>query len=1098
MNATEPDLDALLHEVIGILQRDGRTSYRGLKRRFGIDDEYIEDIKVELIECRKLARDEDGRVLAWVGPAANAEQPAGQAQSALPPERRLLTIMFCDLVGSTELSARLDPEEFSEVLNQYRRVCAQSVERYGGHVAQLLGDGVQAYFGYPMAHEDAVARAALAALAILDALRELGQLGGPEGPSLEVRIGIHRGVVVVDAAGPHERLALGQTPNVAARVQALAEPNTILATAAACEGLRNRFILEPIGEHTLRGIPNSVALFKLGGTRELLFEAEPLLLAPMIGRDADLNLIAQRFQEVRNGHGQTVVVTGESGIGKSRLLQAFRARLSHVEHSIWELRCSAFHRDTAFHPLIEALRRRLQLSDEVEAASALAKLREFWAAAGQPDEALPLIASLLSIASDSPRANPASESPGSYRRRSLEALIGVLLAEVNLRPTVILFEDLHWADPSTLELIDSLAPQVSSVPALVLVSQRCGQDSVWTTSDEMTVITLDRLNRDSAAVVLQDLTRGSEVPAQLLEELLAKADGVPLFLEELTRTVLASRAPAQRATSSVVGHALVELGVPDSLKDSLMARLDRLASGKEVAQLGATLGRSFLYELIAAVWTHGEAQLRSELERVVRARLLLQRGFPPNAVYTFKHALIQDAAYDSMLKRVRRSAHERAATALLQNFPKLVATQPAVVAHHFTEAQLHSQALEQWQLAAERALSQGANREAIVHLQHALRLLLLLPAGHERDKRELRLLAALRPPLIATQGYASHQLRQCCERVRKLCSRVHEPLERWSALWGLWYYYDVTGQFVVARELTAELGQIAQDTQDPDLRLEMGVARGHAFWRGQLREARENFESTVGLYDPQLHARHALRFGQDPLVLARSYLAAIHGLADDLPLATDFNERAIAHARSLHHPYSLAVAVGMAACCSQTRGDALLTRRLADESLAIANEHGFPLWLAQAEVLQGWAEVMLTGSNAAVQQIERGIAHWRRIGARIWRTHQLAMLAEAYFRVGRMRDALEAVQRARALIKENGECFYEAEVLRLEGELHLHTRADVQSARICFTQAAEVAASQGARLFEQRALKAALDLEHGIRRTPLFAVARRAAPPVEN
>jgi class 3 adenylate cyclase/predicted ATPase len=1062
------DFDQVLQEVTNILLQHGRVTYRGLKRRFGVDDEYIEDIKAELIDGRGIAFDEAGKVLVRAD-SAGAERPAGSTTPEAfseTAERRQLTIMFCDLVNSTELSARLDPEDYRELIVRYHEVCGQAVLRYGGHVAQYLGDGLQIYFGYPRAHDDSVTRAVHAALEILRQLPSQTASETDAPAALAVRIGIHTGLVVVGAVGTpadhSERLALGETPNVAARVQALATPNSVVITASSRALLRETFELISLGAHVLRGIARPVELFRVIGTHASARVSEPAGALSIVGRTADLALLQARFDSALSGVGQIVAISGEPGIGKSCLIRAFRWRLGGAAWQ-WECRCAAYHAGGVLQPIADLLRRTFAIEDHDDQADAREKLRLGLAARQQPEEAFERFSALLSLGGKLSKA--VTRSPRLHRRRTIELLSSFLLARAEQQPVVLVIEDLHWADPTTLEFLATLSIQARATRSLLLVSHRPGFHPGWGPDHQTTTVTLDRLGGGEARALVRDVLGGRPLSAALIDELLEKTDGMPLYIEELTRMLLDSSDPA------------TAVGIPSSITDSLMARLDQLGPAREVAQIGAVLGRSFRYELLAAIWQHDEPSLRDHLASVVRSGLLLQRGFPPDALYTFKHALVQEAASATLLRRDSKLIHERAGRALIDILPQLSAAYPERVASHFSEARRAEQALQYWELAADKALETAANIEAVRHLYKAIEVLNELPTSNLRDQRELALLVKLRVPLTASQGYASKELARVCERAHSLCARAGTPLEHWSVLLGLWYHYEVSGEFRTADRIVDELERVAIGCATGEVELQMEIVRGHEFWRGRFQEARVHFEHIRRSYELQGHPADLLRFDADPLVLALCYLHAIDVITDQpLPEPTAA-ALAIAHAKQIGHAYSLAFAFGFAGACAALSDDRARVAEYASEVIALSKEHGFALWLAEGEILQGWAEATELGLERALERLQRGLELWEATGARLWHTHQLAMQTELLLTLGHTREAAHVLERAERLAADGGEQFLAPELLRLRGELALLDEPDQNTAREIFESALELAQTQGAGLFERKVRASLLQLQ---------------------
>jgi class 3 adenylate cyclase/tetratricopeptide (TPR) repeat protein len=778
--------EELLDQAIALLQRRGRLTYRALKRQFDLDDDYLEDLKTELMKGQRLAVDEDGEVLVWIGgtdlspttiPRAVQSALLG-APTPLEAERRQLTVLFCDLVDSTVLASQLDPEDWREVVRAYQETCAKVIARFEGYIAQYLGDGLLVYFGYPLAHEDDAQRAVRAGLGMVEALGQLNsRLQQERGVELAVRLGIHTGLVVVGdvgGEGRQEQLALGETPNLAARLQGVAAPNTLVISATTFQLLGGFFACQPLGTPPLKGQAQPLAVYRVlyeSMARSRLEAAGSAGLTPLVGREQDIELLRERWAQVKDGFGQVVLLSGEAGIGKSRLVQVLKEHVAS-ESQAWltPCQCSPYYQNTALYPMIDLLERvALRFEREDSPEQKLRKLEGFLIQYGLLlAEAVPLFSTLLSLPLGA-HYTSLNLPPAQQKQQTLHALLTILLRIAAQQPVLFVVEDLHWVDPSTLEFLSLLVDQGPTARILALFTFRPDFSPPWTGRAHLTQVTLNRLPRRQAAEMTDRVAHGKTLPAEVVEQVVAKTDGVPLFVEELTKMVLESGLLQEREERYELTGPLPPLAIPATLHDSLMARLDRLATVKSLAQLGATLGREFSYELLQAVASWDEATLRRGLQQLVAAEFLYQQGLPPQATYVFKHALSQDAAYQSLLRSTRQQHHQHIAQVLEARSTEICATQPELLAHHYTEASLGEKAVAYWQRAGQRALQRSANPEAVQHLTKGLKLLSTLPESLARALQELDLQLALGPALIAIKGYAAPEVEQTYARAWTLC-----------------------------------------------------------------------------------------------------------------------------------------------------------------------------------------------------------------------------------------------------------------------------------------------------------------------------------------
>ena len=825
----------------------------------------------------------------------------------------------------------------------------------------------------------------------------------------------------------------------------------------------------------MKGFAEPLAAFRVDseGRADGRFEAlRGERLTPLIGREHELAILLERWRRAKDGDGQVVLIAGDAGIGKSRLLRALHEELSAEPHVALRHFCSPYHTNSALHPIITQLERAAGFASDDQAGDRLAKLEGLLGrGTGQLDEVVPLIGALLGV-STGERYPAADLSRQRQKQRTLEVLVEQLAGLARERPVLELYEDVHWVDPSTLEFLDLLVERARALPVLVVLTYRPDFSPPWTGQSHVTTLTMSRLGRRQGAALVEGVTGARALPAEVLDQIVARTDGVPLFIEELTKTVIELGLLTDAGDHYELAGPLPPLAIPATLHDLLMARLDRLAPVKELAQAAAAIGREFSHDLLAAVSPMSEAALDSALDHLVSAELIFRRGTPPDATYRFKHALVQDTAYQSLLKSRRQQLHARIAEILEQKFPDTVKSEPELLARHYTEAGSAGKAVTYWQRAGENALQRSANLEATAHLAKGLEVLRALPDGPERARRELNLLTTMGPALTATKGYAAPEAGTAYRRVLELCQELGDTAKQFSALHGLWHFHYNRAELDAARSLAEQLVDVANGRGDPGLDLAAYRALGYTLNDlGELEASRSCLERVITSYDPAVHGGYAFRHGgSDPGVGSLS-IGAWGVWALGYPdQALGQNAAGLALARKLAHPLSEAWALTSAAAVHQLRGEPKAAKEHAEAAVGIASERGFALWIDWASILRGWARGEQEASAEAIAEMRKGLDAARATGAVLWTPYWLALLASVHGRLGQAQEGLVATAEALTEVARTGERFWEAELQRLKGQLLLQADpANQPEAEACFHRAIDIARSQKARSWELRA-----------------------------
>src|SRR6202048_3196729 len=1011
-------------------------------------------------------------------------------------ERRPLTVMFCDLVGSSALSARLDPEDLRAVIGAYHACIAEVIARNEGVIARYMGDGVLAYFGYPQAHEDDAEQATRAGLALVDAVANLQT---DIGAKLQVRVGIATGMVVVgDLTGEgaaKEQAVIGETPNLAARLQALAEPDTVLISESTHRLTEGHFEYRNLGPVALKGWAEPVPVWQVLGTSgvESRFEAQHKTpLTPLIGRDEEIEMLLRRWRHAAQAEGCVVVLTGQPGIGKSHIAQALQERLQAEPHIRLRYFCSAHHTNSALYPFIGQLERAARFERSDAPAEKFAKLEALLAQSrSDADYTLPLLASLLSLP-PSDRYRLPDLPPQKRKEMTLAALLAQLNGLAAQQPVFILFEDVHWADPTSLELLTLVLERVARLRVLLLITARPEFTQPWPGHAHVTTVSLTRLSSDDGADLIDGVTAGKTLPEEVVNQILARTDGVPLFVEELTKTVLETGLLEEQEGHYVLNRPLPSMAIPSTLHASLMARLDRLAPVREVAQIGAVVGREFSYELLSAVAGLPNEALEEALAQLVRSELVFCRGQLPQAVYTFKHALVRDAAYSGLLKSRRAALHATIADAFEQRFPEIVEAQPETLAHHLTEAGLFEKAEAYWLQAGKKAAVRSAHLEAIAHLERGIETLSHLPEGGRKDRLELDVQFALGTCLIATQGPASNKAMATFARARELCERLGGHPEQLQVMFWLTTASVIRGELPLAQETIAALLHLAEARGDrPAL---LNAMRGQAMIRlfmGHLTGAHEVIKRAVEAFDAsseedRLAARAA---GQDAGVADLALMSWALWLLGQADTAMTRIGGAIQRADTTSHPHSQAYACYYASILHALRGELVTAQRYAELCIALSEEHGFRQWRGLAHAIRGICVTLRDPSSSALEAIRLALDEYRGAGYQLGITALYVLLCPAFLSRHNCEAALELIEQGLATTRRNSERIFEAELYRLKARaLLVRDAPDAKpEAQSLLDQALTTARSQHAKALELRAATdtAALWIDQGRREEAL-------------
>lgn len=1038
-------------------------------------DQDLKDIGIPLGHRRKILG-------AISQPAAQATSEPSVASLASKTsdaaERRQVTVMFADLVGSTELSARMDPEDLRDIISTYQKCVTETVRRFDGFVAKYMGDGVLAYFGYPRAHEDDAERAVRAGLDLIAGLASL------EAPLvLQVRVGIATGLVVVgDLVGSgeaQERGIVGETPNLAARLQNIAAPNMVVVADGTRRLVGNLFELQDLGTPDLKGITGSVRAWAAVRPRAVESRFEALhtgALSALVGREEELELLLRRWSRAKSGEGQVVLLSGEAGIGKSRLTVALLEQLAREPHMRLRYFCSPQHTDSALYPIIDQMVRSAGFAHDDNPQAKADKLDVLLAQSSTSSRDAALLAEMLSLPNDG-RYPPVEVEPHLRKEKTLEVLGLQLEALVRINPVLMIFEDAHWIDPSSLEFFARVVDLAVNHRFLVLLTFRPEFTPPWIGRPHVTALTLSRLTRRDIDSLIKGVVGNRLLPVGIRRDIIERTDGIPLFVEEMTKAVLDEGREGE-ARQAAAGAPTSVVAVPASLQASLMSRLDKLGPAKDVAQVGAVIGREFPHMLLVAVARKPEAELVSDLNRLIAAGLLFRQGTPPHASYLFKHALVQDAAYGTLLREPRRALHARIAEILESQFPEIAESQPELLARHYTKADLIEKSARLWGKAGQRSQERSALVEGTEQLSQALAQIATLLSTPDLRREQIILQVALLNTLMHVKGYgapetkaAVAQVKALIEQAERLGESPDDPSLLLSALFGQWIVSFICFDGDVARELAARFLAFGEKegTAVPLMIGHRTMASTLAFM-GHLVEARAHYNEALALYRPAEHRRLMTRFGQDLRVTCLGFRSMALWLLGYPGAALEDAECALMEARKIEHAATLMFTLNFPILINTYCGNYDAANERLEELVVLAEEKGAPFRKAEGVLRRGYVLTLTGKATKAVEIITSGIDLWRSAGSTIFTPEHELMLAIAHTDSNQFDDAWRCIGEAMTTMQATKERWCEAEVHRVAGEIALKSpRRDIAKAQAYFEHSLTVARAQQAKSWELRA-----------------------------
>ena len=989
------------------------------------------------------------------------------------PERRQVTVLFCDIVDSTGLSERCDIEDLREVLLEFQAISSRCIQNAGGIVVNYIGDGIRAEFGYPLASENEAESAVQAGLQLLRGIQELSERSTAtiQGP-LRVRIGLHTGVAVIGKAERghvHDATEIvGETPNIAFRLQEEGEPNSLVISGETKRLLRGKFSLRPLGMRALKGLSRKIEVFLVLGEAledDAAHRARRRNASPLVNRVAEIGQLLQAWELAKTGRGHTVEITGEPGIGKSRLALELIDKTGLPDDLILAVQASAQHQNTPLYPIIRTLEQRIGIRRDESPKANSARLREFLGTTPACDEErYGLIGQMLGLPTSGTSSATVLDAQ-ERRRKTRDAVVQLLTSHAKGGAGLILVEDYHWTDPSTIEIVERIAGQIENAPILLVITSR----ATTIRSDSLMVrrILLQRLDDDDCRDLAGSVVRDRRLPSQLIQQIVARSDGVPLFVEELAAAALETGQVdpgARRAVASGPAE------VPSALYDSLMLRLERLGDAKAIAQLASVIGRSFSHRLLATVAREHHDRLDASLDRLRASGLIGLERNDDEMVYSFKHALVRDVAYYSLLKRQRRELHARVAEEIELQLPEIANREPDYLAQHLSEAGRTSRAAQMWLKAAKQAAERSANLEAVAQLNTALEEIRKLPAGLERDNLELNAQIALIGPTIALQGWGADAVAAVSSRAIELCHALDNDPRVFPALYARWSYLRVASDIGQAGALARDFLALAELKGTRADRMVGHRLLGTSLLDGETEKARDHLERAAKLYDATADRATAVIYGTDVQVTSLSNLCVSCWLLGRVTEAVAHGQDALEYADRLSHAHTFGYACAHVCMLYTLERDVGMVQALAQRLLARAIEREIPLWILVARSFLGWSEVESGGLAEGIDTLEKLRGSFQNAHLVYWLPTYLCWLAEAYVRTDKLAEARLCLEQARNVFSRGGNYWYEVECLRIEGRLAAHPQInDAALAERCLEQALALARQRGQRGFALRA-----------------------------